>query len=403
MDLFIARQPIFDRNQRVFGYEILFRSGPENFFTGADTDTASSQVIGESMHGFGLARLIGNRKAFLNISRKVLLNGLTQILPPDRTVIEILETVDPDEDVLDACRRLKRAGFVLALDDFVAKPEYEPLVDLADIIKIDFMITPAPERARMARDFNHRGIRLVAEKVETREDFIEGRDAGFTYFQGYFFCKPEMITRKEIPAAKQNYLRFLREVTRRDLDYRKLEPIIRQDVSLTVKLLRFLNSAFFGFREPVESIRHALLLLGEKSIRQWASLMALVRLGEGKPPELLTTSLIRGRFCELAGQAAGLAHDSDDLFLLGLLSTMDALTDQPLADVLAEMPLAPETKDALLGADSPLGRLYALALACEHGEWDRLPELCRTLGLDETTTGEHYVQAVEWADRMMIG
>jgi c-di-GMP-related signal transduction protein len=403
VDSFIARQPIFDRGQQVFGYELLFRSGPENFFTGADTDSASSQVIGESLHGFGLAQLIGPRKAFLNVSRRVLVDGLVQVLPPERTVIEILETVDPDDDVLDACRELKRAGFLIALDDFVDRPEVAVLVDLADIIKIDFKLTPALERAKLAREFRRRGIQLVAEKVETREDFLEGRDAGYTYFQGYFFCRPEMLNRKEIPAVKQSYLRFLREVTRADIDYRKLEPIIRQDVALTVKLLRFLNSAHFGFREPVVSIRHALLLLGERAIRQWASLMALVRLGEGKPPELLTTSLIRARFCESAGQPAGLDHADDDLFLLGLLSTMDALTDQPLEDILADMPLSPEIKHALLGEASRLGSFYALALACERGDWERVSTLCRELTLDETEVGELYLQSVKWADQMSVG
>lgn len=400
MDSFIARQPIFDAGQKVVAYELLFRSGPENFFTGTDHDSASSQVIGESLHGFGLIQLVGSKKAFVNITRRVLVDGLAHVLPTSTCVIELLETVDPDPEVLSACRELKRAGYILALDDFVARPDYEPLVALADVIKIDFIGTPRAERLAMAERFQRRGIKVLAEKVETREEFAEAKAAGFAYFQGYFFCRPEIMTRREVPAAKQNCLTFLQEVTRADLDYSRLEPIIRQDVGMTIKLLRFLNSAFFGFKMRVTSIRHGLVLLGERSIRQWASLMAMVALGEGKPPEILTVSLARARFCELAGEAVDYAGNRDDLFLMGLLSTMDALMDRPLAELLAEMPIGPEIRSALLGDDSMAGRLFALCLASEKGDWEAIPRLCHALGLEESVAAGLSVQSLEWADRM---
>lgn len=400
MDSFIARQPIFDANQKVVAYELLFRSGPENFFTGTDHDSASSRVIGESLHGFGLMQLVGTRKAFVNITRQVLVEGLAHVLPKSTCVIELLETVDPDPEVLSACRDLKRAGYTLALDDFVARPDYEPLVALADVIKIDFIGTPKAERLAMAERFQRRGIQVLAEKVETRDEFAEAKAAGFAYFQGYFFCRPEVMTRREVPAAKQNCLSFLHEVTRADLDYNRLEPIIRQDVGMTIKLLRFLNSAFFGFKMRVTSIRHGLVLLGERSIRQWASLMAMIGLGEGKPPEILTVSLARARFCELAGDAVDYAGNREDLFLMGLLSTMDALMDRPLPELLAEMPIAPEIRSALVGDDSVAGRLFALCLACEKGDWETIPRLCQAVGLEESVAADLYVQSLEWADRM---
>ena len=403
MDSFIARQPIFNVGQKVFAYELLFRSGPENFFTGADHDSASSHVIGESLHGFGLGQLVGRKKAFVNVTRQVLVDGLAHVLPSATCVVELLETVEPDPEVLTACRELKRAGYMLALDDFVPRPGNEPLVDLADVIKIDFLGTPPGERQALARRFQNRGIQVLAEKVETREQFAEAREAGFSYFQGYFFCRPEVMSRREIPAARQNCLRFLQELTRADLDYNRLEPIIRQDVALTIKLLRFLNSAFLGLRIRVTSVRHGLMILGDRAIRQWASLMALVGLGAGKPPELLTISLGRARFCELAGGATGYAGDRDDLFLLGLLSTIDALMDRPLAELLAEMPISPEIRSALLGDDSPAGRLFALSQACEKGDWEALPRRCREAGIEEALAADLYRQSLEWADRMPRG
>ncbi len=396
MDRFIARQPIFDGKRNVHGYEILFRSGPENFFMAGDGDAATLRVISESLDGFGLDRLTAGRKAFINLPRTALLQGVIRILPNTLAVAEILESVEPDDDVLAACRALRASGYRIALDDF-ERADSSPLIDVADIIKVDMMTTTTAERKRLAGLYRPRGIELLAEKVETHDEFREAVELGYTWFQGYFFCRPEMISRRSIPVLKQNYLRFLHEVNRPDLDHTKLEPIIRQDVSLTVRLLRLLNSAFFGLRTEVTSVRHALMLLGRDNVRQWASLLAMIGLADDKPSELLTSSLVRARCCELLGLAAGVSTPREDLFLLGLLSTIDALTDQPMEKVLEDIPLAPDLKAALLEKDTPLGGILAVVKAGERGDWPVLAELCRKMNIDENEIPEALISSMDWA------
>lgn len=394
----MARQPILDRRQNLYGYELLFRSGPENFFSHSDVDEACSRVISDSLYVFGLEKLTGGKRAFINISRRILVDGLATILPRQSAVVEILESVEPDEEVVAACRALKRAGYMIALDDFVMRPGSEQLVGLADVIKIDFVATGKPQRQALARNLVARGIKVLAEKVETREDFNEALEAGFTYFQGYFFCRPEIVSQRAIPAIKQNYLRFLQEVNRPEIDSRRLEPIIRQDVALTVKLLRYLNSVSFGLKSEITSIQQALVILGEQAMRRWASLIALTCIGHDKPAELVIISLIRGRFCELVGPLMKSGRAGDDFFLMGMLSAIDALVDHPLADLLVEMPISLEIKGALLGSQTPLGRLFAMVRAYERGEWESVSRLCAELGIDETRIPGIYSQSVEWAD-----
>lgn len=398
MDIFVARQPILDRKQNVFGYELLFRSGPENFFSHSDVDEASSRVISDSLHVFGLDKLTAGKRAFINISRRVLVDGLVTVLPKQSAVVEILETVDADEEVIAACRSLKRAGYLIALDDFEMRTGSEPLIALADVIKIDFVATPPAQRQALARNLSSHNVRLLAEKVETREEFTEAMQAGFAYFQGYFFCRPEVVSQREIPAIKRNYLLFLQEVNRPDIDSRRLEPIIRQDVALTVKLLRYLNSVFFGLKTQITSVQQALVILGEQAIRRWASLIALTCIGHDKPAELVVISLIRGRFCELLGPLMRPSRPAEDLFLMGMLSAIDALVDHPLSELLVEMPVSLEIKAALLGSATPLGKLYALVRDYEKGEWESVAGLCAELGIDEAQVPEIYSQSVEWAD-----
>jgi len=397
MDQFIARQPIFDRKRNVLGYEILFRSGPDNFFLADDGDLATRRVISESLDGFGIDRLTGGRRAFINVSRRVLTEGSIRVLPSALVVVEILETIEVDEEVLSACRRLRAAGYPIALDDF-DRADGSPLIAMADIIKVDFLRADPAERRRLAERYLPRGIKLLAEKVETHEDFREAVELGYTWFQGYFFCRPEVISRRSIPVVRQNYLHFLAAVNDPGLDPVKLEPVIRRDVSLTVRLLRLLNSAYFGLSTTVTSVQHALMLLGRENLRRWASLLALMALAEDKPSELLTAALVRARFCELLGATVDPGRRSEDLFLTGLLSTLDALTDRTMEEILPEIPVSNDIKAALLGRDTPLGRILALALAGERGDWEAFARFCAVLGIAEEGTPPIYCEAVQWAD-----
>ncbi len=400
MDLFLARQPIFNRQQNVIAYELLFRSSSGGPVPDSEYEQAALNVIRDIFFVFGLEHLTTGKKAFINVSRRALIEEKVTIFPPEQTVIEILETIEPDAEVITACTNLKRAGYKLALDDFVYREELEPLIELADYIKIDFKQTLGEDRKILLDRFAGKNIELIAEKVETHSEFNEAYAYGYPYFQGYFICEPELIAGKDIPGFKVNYLRFLRELNQPSLDMDKLEQIIKQDVSLSYKLLRYLNSAWFGWRTEVTSIKAALVRLGEKPTKKWASMVAYTNLAEDKPSELLLTSLIRARLCELIGPEAGLTGNDLDLFLMGMFSLIDALVDRPLADVLEEVSVSDEVRNALLGKPSQLNSIYNLVLAYERGEWEQVLTISSEFSIDRSRILECYTQAVEWADQI---
>lgn len=400
MEVFVARQPIFDHHLRVFGYELLFRSGTENIFTHQDGDQATCSVVNGTLHVFGRELLTTQSKCFINATRRVLLEELYTVLPPQHCVVELLENVEPDEEVIEGCRRLKSLGYMLALDDFVLYQKIEPLLKLADLLKVDFLVTKGEERRILLNEAVPRGMKLLAEKLETRDDFLTALKLGYHYFQGYFFCKPEIVTRKDIPGYKLNYLRILQEMSKPELDFDDLATIIKQDVSLSVKLLRFLNSATFGLRNEVTSIKQALVLLGERAVRKWVWVLALAGVSDDRPSELVVTTLVRARFGEQIAADAGFAGREYDLFLLGLLSLIDVLVGRPMPDVLAELGVQPELQGALAMDGSRLSKVPQLVVGYERGNWDEMERCAKELGIGEGRIPEVYADAVEWAEKI---
>lgn len=249
---------------------------------------------------FGIDEMTGGRRAFLNCTRKVLVEDLATSLAKHHAVIEILEDVEPDEEVLAACRRLKKLGYTLALDDFVYHQKFEPLLELADSVKVDFLISGAEERQRISNLLRRRGIRMLAEKVETRADYEQAVAMGYELFQGYYFSKPAILSRRDIPSNKLQYLLVLKEIHSSELDFQRLGQTVQSEVSLSSKLLKLINSVAFGLRHKVTNIVQALSLLGEPEIRTWLSLLSVSAMGSDKPAELVIGSLIRARFCEQA-------------------------------------------------------------------------------------------------------
>lgn len=401
MSVFIARQPILDARKETVGYELLWRSGWDNIAATPDLDEASGVVLHHSLLEFGLGNLVGTRKAFINITRPVLLKELYGLLPSASVVLELHESVRPDPEVTAACERAKAQGYTLALDDFEFRADSEPLLRLADIVKVDFLATDVEERRALVDRLSLFPLRLLAEKVETPDTFEEARRFGYHYFQGFFFARPEVVSRAEIPQLRLSFLRFLQEVNRPEIDFVELEKVILREVSLAVKLLRYLNSAALGFRVEVTSIRQGLVYLGERQMRRWASVVALAGLSESPPQELIVTGLIRAHFAELLAPHAGLAGSEQSLFLVGMLSVVDALLGRPLEEILPEMSLSAEMKEALLGPVNRAGRLLALVIAHERGDWARLSGLASDLGLE----GEHVARAsrkaVEWASEVV--
>jgi c-di-GMP-related signal transduction protein len=396
---YVARQPIVDREQAVFGYELLFRDGLENAFSG-DSDEASRATLDRSLL-MGLDILCDGRRAFVNCTRDTLIKGLVTLLPSTTTVVEVLESVPADADVVKACRNLKEAGYMIALDDYVANDPRESLADMADIIKVEMQLTTEAERTVLIKKFGPWRCRMLAEKIETQAEFARAKDQGFVYFQGYFFRRPEMINTRDLPANRMNYLRMLQEVSRPDLNLQALEKLIKSEASVCYRLLRYLNSAIFGFKSQIHSVRHALSILGERDVRRWVRLVAAVGAGQDKPSDLVLSALVRARFGELL--APRVPHGESDLFLMGLLSLIDAMLEMTMSDVLERIPLDLETKQVLLGQPSVLRPVFQLILAHESGEWDAAAELSQSLHLDPAEIALSYWQAQKWAREVSNG
>jgi c-di-GMP-related signal transduction protein len=401
---FVARQPILTTDEKVFGYELLFRDGIEDFFRSPDSDAASRSTLNSSML-LGLDVLCDGRRAFVNCTRDILLKDYVTLLPAGQTVVEILETVPADDPVVAACRRLKEAGYMIALDDFVVNDGREALTDLADIIKVDLRATAASDAAAMVQRYGPWRCRLLAEKVETREEFIASKKAGFLYFQGYFFRRPEILTAHEIPANRLNYLRMLTAVSQPELDVRHIENLVKGEASLCYRLLRYLNSAAFGFKAEIHSVRHALSILGEREVRRWIRLVASLGAGQDKASDLVLAALVRARFCELLSPKVqhNVQHGDSDLFLMGMLSLMDVILEIPMRQVLDNVPIDQECKAVLLGVTSRLRSFYQLMLAQESGEWTAVKALTTQLQLSESDVSAAYWQAMQWAREVSAG
>jgi EAL and modified HD-GYP domain-containing signal transduction protein len=391
---FIARQPIFDDKLKLFAYELLFRAGSENFFSAQKE--ASGSVIVDSTMLFDLQTLTGPAKAFINLDTSALQRGTARLLPPDRVVLEILESVTPSPDIVQLCAELGSQGYKLALDDYVGDSKWEPLLPLVKFIKVDFRGCDAATRAAIAgrhrgkldSSDNGTGTRLLAEKIETNNELLEARSLGYTYFQGYFFSKPSMLSAREIPSNKLNCLRLLHLVASPDFSYDAVEELLKGDPALVYKLLRYLNSWLVAARGEIHSIREAIALLGEKEFRRWISVLAVVALASDKPHELIRTALTRAFFCEAIAQALATPAQSSDLFLMGLLSVTDAILDRPMEQVLASLPIAAEVRVALCGGANHYRDVYDLLLAYERADWPKLPAAAARVGIEESAVAD---------------
>ena len=395
---YVARQPILDRAQNVFGYEILFRNGVEDYFN-ADPELAARSTLDSSLL-FGITTLCHNRRAFVNCTREVLFKDLITLLPPTQAVAEILETVEPEDRVIAACKRLKSSGYLIALDDFAPNDPRIPLCEFADIIKIDVRATRPEERAGMMRRFATPKCKMLAEKIETPHEFHQARDMGFTYFQGYFFCRPELVVAREVPASRVNYVRLLEMVSRSEIDLLELEKLLKQEASISYRLLRYLNSPVFGMALEVKSIRHAMAILGEREMRRWIRLVVTVGAAEQTCSELVLMGLTRARFCEMLSNRV---QSNGDLFLMGLLSMMDAILEVSMDVLLEQIPVERETKAVLLGQKSTLLPLHQLMLAHESGNWAKSSELSKQLKLSDEEVATHWWQALQWAQEATAG
>ena len=398
---YIARQAILSKNRRTEAYELLFRSGFHNAFPNVDGNKASLSVLRTGFLDLGLERVTGGRRAYVNCTREMLVSGALLRVSQEQIVVEVLETVPADDEVKNALQILREANFQIALDDVGGKPHIPPLAEWATHIKVDFLAVPSKEDRRLfAQMLGERGLCLLAEKVETEDDFLSAVEQGYHLFQGYFFGKPEILESRAVMRSKGNSMLLLQEVLSSTFDLDRIEEIVKRDVSLVHGLLRYINSALFALQNPVSGISDALLLLGRQRVRNWVMLIALTEMADKKPPELMVTTLVRALFCERMAKMFGLQDRGSELFMCGLLSSLDVLLGQPMKDVVQTLLLEPAIEDALVKREGPLGPPLQLAELFEKADWKGVAAFCSTYSLNASRVPAIYQEALHQADTL---
>ncbi|MGM0370342.1 MAG: EAL and HDOD domain-containing protein [Bacillota bacterium] len=402
IESFVARQPIFDNSENVFAYELLYRDSFENAYNPEmDGSQATSQVLTSSFGLIGIQEMTSGKRAFVNFTKDLLTDKVATVFSNQTLVVEILENIEATSEVINACKHLKKEGYLIALDDFVFEPQYIPLIEIADIIKVDFMISNFKERKRLVEIAKRRGIELLAEKIETRDEFKEAKEMGYSYFQGYFFSKPTILSGEELPTYPTNYFQALNALNKEEPDFKRISEIIERDMSLSYKLLHLINSAAFSLREEVESIHHALVLLGLDEVKKWFNLIIINELADDDDLEVIRVSLIRAKFGELIAESLGSKDTKNKFFLMGLFSMIDVLMNQNLEKLLEELPLAQEIKDGLLGIDGLYKEVYDLIMTYEQGDWANFGTFLEKHELNGEEVKNDYLEAVKWSNEII--
>lgn len=398
---YIARQPILASNRDVFGYELLFRNGEKNAFPGVSDEEATSRLIVEQQFDGDVRDLVGSNSAFINFSRKSLIDEHPKLLPPKNVVIEVLETVEPDDQVIEVCKDLKECGYSLALDDHDFNPAWHPWVHLFDIIKIDITQFSRAQLASHLSRSDFQSAQLLAERVETETDFNDCQDMGFSLFQGYFFAKPQMIRKQAVQANKASVIQLLALASNSTIDFDELESVISVDPGLSFKLLRFLNSVHFGLGSRISNLRQALVFLGHKEIKKFVALVSVASLGDAKHNAAITLAATRANFCDALAEKMDDEKVRHSAFLVGLFSMIDTLLEDSMENVLNLLPVDDSIREALLDNQGMGAELLRLTKLFEQADWAEISACSERFGVSEEEMGACYQGAVRTASRLM--
>ena len=402
MNFYAAHQPILDREKTLVGYEPLFRDGLANVFPQINGDEATSKLIEGSQFTFGLEELTDNKPAYINFTLETLSKGYATMMGTDEIVVEILETVQPGKRLLALVKDLKEQGYTIALDDYKHQNVWRHFFPFIDIIKIDYLESNEQEIQEVVaaiKGFDN--IKLLAEKVETYEQYQHALDLGFSYFQGFFFSKPEMVQSKALPPSELTLAELLYETSTSEMDLEKVTKVFERDVNLSYKLLRYSNSAMFKRRAEVSTIKQALVVLGAKEIKKFLSLLFTAQLSSDKPAELMRLSLTRARFAEVLAEQHQNAGDPGRAFLTGMMSLLDAILDQDMAAVVERLPLANDIKAALRDNEGVLAGYITLVKYYEHAQWQQANATVEEMKLDANKVPDAYHEAIHWANEQM--
>lgn len=388
----VGRQPILDKKENLFAYELLFRSPENNEIT--DGERATAEVITNSLESIGLSNLTQNKVAFINFTSKMIKNKISDLLESESIYIEILETVEVDREIIKICNELKSEGFKIVLDDFEFKESLIELVKIADIIKIDFLNTTKKvrkETINLIKNKYNREVEFLAEKIENYSQLQEAKKFNYDYYQGFYFTKPDVVSCKKLEPFKLNYNNIIKELNKQNPDFRKIEEIIKQDLSMSYSLLRLVNSAAYGYN--INSIRQGIVILGLDRLKKWSILYSFKSLNNDKPDILLKTSLIRAYFAEALKKHLDI---DKDLFILGMFSLINAYLDRDLKEILPQISMKTEFKEALISKNGKLGDVIKIIKIYEKSNWEELDKY----KFDKTAVYNDYLEAIEKAEEI---
>ncbi|VEF46219.1 acyl-CoA-binding protein [Bacillus freudenreichii] len=407
MEVFVARQPIFNKKEDVFAYELLYRSNEVNKFPSIDGDKATAEVIINSFFNIGINELSQGKPCFINFTKKLLELKVPTYFEPRDIVVEILEDVPRTMELIRICKNLKKHGYTIALDDFIIDEENPFLAELfkyIDIIKVDMLNTSVSMRQRIETVAKSNNIKLLAEKVETREEFEQARERGYDYFQGYFFSKPVILSSHDIPSYFHSYYEIMQMLSEKEPDIQAIAQLIESDLSLSFKLLKLINSPAIRTKNKVHSITQAIVLLGLIEIRKWVYVLAVrdtpVKQSE-KSKELMQTCLIRGKMCESLGKLFNRSSSNSGYFMTGMFSLMDCIMGIPMKKILNDLPLSDDICDALKGENNHYKKVLDLVAAAENGDWETVHEMCKTFQIEESEVYQIYKEALLWSNHLM--
>jgi len=393
-NILIGRQPIYNRLMKVIGYELLFRNfGPDGSVS-FDGDKATSDVILNTFMEIGLDELVGSGLAFINLTRNFLTERIPIPMQEDRVVLEVLENIEIDAQLIAALKNLSERGYKIALDDVVDVNDVKPLLEIADIVKLEILGVDPRQIEKNVFALRETSVRILAEKVENHDEFEFCKRLGCHYFQGFFFSKPNIVSGRRIPDSRMALLRLLSRLQKPEIEFSEMDEIIRQDVSISYKLLRLINSSYYARPKKIDSIRQALTLLGIRQIRDWVSLLSLSTIDD-KPRELMVTAMIRGKMVEMLAEKIRVKN-AESGFTVGLFSVLDALLDKPIIEILEYLPLTKDVSQALGSYEGRLGALLNNIILYEHGNWEKL----HYEGLGSEDFRDAYLAAVNWANSL---
>ncbi|KAA0544889.1 EAL domain-containing protein [Bacillus sp. BGMRC 2118] len=396
MEVFVARQPILDTNEKLYGYELLYRNGKVDFYNHFDGDHATIDVLVNSFITIGVDKVADQKKCFINFTENLLLKGFPTYFPAEYVVVEILENIEPTEEIIQSIKELKKLGYTIALDDFIYEDKYMEFVKLADIIKVEFPKATANHHKKFLSLSREYGFKLLAEKVETRQEFELAHKIGYHLFQGYFFSKPVLIKADDVPVYSHFHFDIIQEINKPVPNIDIVTNLVERDVALSYKLLKVINTAAFAMKRKVTSIKQAIVLLGLTEVRKWVSIISLSSLSKDVPSQAIHLSLTRAKMGEFLSEYIGI--QSSELFMLGMFSIIDVLLHRPMEIAIEGLPFPQEMKEALTGEENSYKDILLLMKSLETAEWEDFALYCEKLKINEETALHCYSRAMEWSN-----